>query len=179
VPILTSAVVIRKSAFDACGGFDQRFTKPGYEDPWLWLRLRELGEFSFVDEPLVVYRISPELDRMERYRSGFRIFSKLVRNRYGAAGERLVANCREAHVSVLSYRGLISMRIGDAAQARRYFSCAWRYDRNWLRNALRFARTFLPFPIAMRLTGRTRFICQSTAEESNLLSGPAPAAIDP
>src|SRR5689334_21338986 len=39
-PIITSTVVMRRSAFEACGGFSEEFKRLGYEDPDLWIRLR-------------------------------------------------------------------------------------------------------------------------------------------
>ena len=39
-PIMPSAALIRRSAFDACGGFVEDFRGAGFEDAFLWLRLR-------------------------------------------------------------------------------------------------------------------------------------------
>jgi glycosyltransferase involved in cell wall biosynthesis len=155
-PILPSAVMMEKSAFEASGGFPGEFTTPGYEDPWLWLRARELGEFVCVAEPLVAYEMMPELERMGKYARGFDIFSKLVRDRYGAAGERLIGTMRRSFVSTLGYQGLLHLHRGQMAEARSCFSCAMRYQPGCPRNVLRYARTFMPARLASALSGRTR-----------------------
>jgi len=162
-PILTSAVVMSKRVFELCGGFAREFTAPGYEDPWLWLRAREHGEFVCVNEPLVVYTMISELQRMEKYMRGFKIFSRLVRARYGAAGMELVNNLCSAHESSLGFKGLLHLQLGDMDLARRSFACALRY-RPASQNVLRLARTFLPHRFACMLSGRTRFLSRAQAQ---------------
>ena len=53
--IFPSAAVVRRSAFLAVGGFDERLS--GYEDDDLFLRMFRVGwQNTFVDQPLVRYR---------------------------------------------------------------------------------------------------------------------------
>ena len=55
---MASAVLLRRSCFEAVGGFDQ--TLPWGEDVDLWLRLRLAGyNFGCIDRPLFDYRIHP------------------------------------------------------------------------------------------------------------------------
>ena len=49
----TSTVVVRKSAFEQAGGFDPSL--PSCQDWDLWLRLRKLGDFAIVQDPLLLY----------------------------------------------------------------------------------------------------------------------------
>jgi glycosyltransferase involved in cell wall biosynthesis len=54
--VLTSSVVtVRRSAFDAAGGFDERLSHA--EDYDLWLRLAAAGPVAHLAEPLVSYRL--------------------------------------------------------------------------------------------------------------------------
>jgi glycosyltransferase involved in cell wall biosynthesis len=152
-PILPSAVMMRREAFDACGGFDAAFERPGYEDPLMWMLARERGAFVYVDRPLVFYRATPFLDRMEKYARGFRIFSGRVRAHFGAAGDSLVRELVGAHVSALGHEGVMAMAAGDMRRARRAFRCALRYSPRHTRSAARLMRTFLPPGIAAALSG--------------------------
>jgi glycosyltransferase involved in cell wall biosynthesis len=155
-PILTSTVVMRRDAFVRCGGFSEEFRSAGYEDPFLWLLAREQGKFIYVAEPLVRYRAETALQRMRRYSRGGRIFAGLVRARYGRAGRRLAEEVVRAETAAIGHEGLLAMRRGDRAQARRAFLLALRCDPRHLRNGLRLLRTFLPPTLARALTGRTR-----------------------
>lgn len=165
-PILTSAVVMSRRVFQLCGGFPAEFTAAGYEDSWLWLRAREHGGFKYIHEPLVVYRMTPELQRMAKYTRGFNIFSRMVRDRYGADGSRLIADLRRSHASSLGFLGLLNLRLGNRAQARSNFVCALRYRPTSTRNALRVARTFLPYRLARMLSGRTRLLSRADAQNA-------------
>lgn len=53
---VTSSVAIKKSIFDAVGGFDE--TLPCRQDYDLWIRLCKLTKVSFCEELLLYYRIS-------------------------------------------------------------------------------------------------------------------------
>jgi glycosyltransferase involved in cell wall biosynthesis len=50
-----SSVLIRKTALDQTGGFDENLSTSADWD--LWLRLSDIGEFGFIETPLSVYRI--------------------------------------------------------------------------------------------------------------------------
>jgi glycosyltransferase involved in cell wall biosynthesis len=54
----TSSVVTYKSLVQSVGGFDERLIRG--EDWELWIRLAELAEFVFIDEPLVKVHVHPE-----------------------------------------------------------------------------------------------------------------------
>ena len=155
-PILTSTVVMRRDTFEACGGFSEEFRLAGYEDPYLWIVARERGEFVYLPQSLAVYRSEAALDRMKKYVPGFAIFVRLIRQRYGPAGNPLIRELTRAQVSSLGYQGLLAMRRGDKRDARRAFMLALRYNPRSLRSAARLLRTFLPLNLAQALTGRTR-----------------------
>lgn len=55
---IDACTVLRKSAFEECGGFDGNMPSQGYEDWDLWLTFATRGHhFYFVDEVLFDYRI--------------------------------------------------------------------------------------------------------------------------
>jgi glycosyltransferase involved in cell wall biosynthesis len=59
-PCTASAVMFRRSAFQAAGGFRWPSERTHFaEDYALWLRLAALGSVSFVPEPLCAYRVHP------------------------------------------------------------------------------------------------------------------------
>jgi glycosyltransferase involved in cell wall biosynthesis len=155
-PILTSAVVMRRETFARCGGFSEEFTSPSYEDPHLWLRAREQGEFVYVPEPLVRYRTEPALERIEKYAPSFKIFARLVRQRYGDQGQRLIAEIIKVKVAALNDAGLSAIVRSDGRRARRAFMTALRYQPRDLRSFTRLLRSFLPPAVSRRLTGRVR-----------------------
>ncbi|MGH7917090.1 MAG: glycosyltransferase family A protein [Candidatus Binataceae bacterium] len=154
-PILPSAVVIRRLIFEACGGFYPEFRR-AYEDVDLWLRARERGDFEYISQPLLNYRLTPPAARMMKYEDDYPLFARRVRERYGKRARNLLRTTCDAYVSVLGYRGLTAMREGDAMAARRLFMHALRYRPLHFKTAMRLARTFMPASMAQTLTGRTR-----------------------
>jgi glycosyltransferase involved in cell wall biosynthesis len=156
-PILPSTVVIRRDAFERCGRFCEQFRgAEGHEDVDCWLRARELGEFIYVARPLVRYRVNPDSGQMLKYQNNFALFARRVHNRYGTRGRPLLRAMRRGYVTAFSHHGLIAMRDGDIAEARRAFITAFSYRPLHLRTALRFARTFLPPSLARALSGGSR-----------------------
>jgi glycosyltransferase involved in cell wall biosynthesis len=161
-PILESMTVMRRAAFDAAGGF---WEEPGAYRAngvgFLWMRMRELGHFRYLDEPLVLLEGSDYPDYIDKNAVGRKVFVRLVRERYGAAaGRRLARGMQRAikrdHRHHLGHLGRVAMREGRIGEARRLFLRALRYDPTDVRNALRLARTFLPASMARALTGRSR-----------------------
>jgi glycosyltransferase involved in cell wall biosynthesis len=154
-PIITSTVVMRRRTFHLCGGFSEEF-KFGYEDPDLWVRAREHGHFVYVPQPLTYYTLIEErAERMEKYLTSQAVFFRRLRQRYGEAAEELIRRTVRSYTNWLGYQGLLAMRAGDRAAARRYFARILRQHPTHLKSALRYIRTFLPAPVARALSGRT------------------------
>jgi glycosyltransferase involved in cell wall biosynthesis len=154
-PIITSTVVMRRETFQACGGFSEEF-KFGYEDPDLWIRAREHGHFIYIAEPLTYYTLIEErTERMEKYLTSQAVFFRRLRQRYGEAAEELIHRTVHSYTNWLGYQGLLAMRAGERAEARRYFARILRRHPTHMKSALRYIRTFLPAPIARALSGRT------------------------
>ncbi|HLW70817.1 MAG TPA: glycosyltransferase [Candidatus Binataceae bacterium] len=155
--ILPSSAVIRRDTWERAGGFSEEFHgASGFEDAWFWLLLREQGPFAYLPARLVNYRVAPLITRLERYRPGFAIFTRLVRERYGVAGEPLIRARRDARVSLWARAGLIALAEGRAAEARYAFRNALRENPQRLKNLLRLCRTYLPTALARALTKSAR-----------------------
>jgi glycosyltransferase involved in cell wall biosynthesis len=158
-PIMPSAVVMRRGAFDAIGGFSEAFRALGYEDVFMWMRARELGEFAYLPEPLVRWRFSAfphPLKQVRKERDSARIFEGLVRERWQRSAAPLIKARERAPRSILGYIGLRALGEGDRTTARGAFALAIRFDPWRLRNYMRYLRTFLPVTAAQLLSGGSR-----------------------
>jgi glycosyltransferase involved in cell wall biosynthesis len=80
--IYPSMVVMRRVAFDACGGFNEQMT--ACEDHYLWIRAREGGEFRFVPEVLARREYVPSPAREQWYLEGTKALNQVVQERYGS-----------------------------------------------------------------------------------------------
>jgi len=93
-PILTSTLVIPRQMFDRAGGFHEEFRRQGFEDSWLILLLRELGEFEYLPGKLTRYRVSVDDEGADKYGRGLPTFVALVKKRYRARGKRLIKSAK-------------------------------------------------------------------------------------
>ena len=156
-PIMPSAVLARRSALEAVGGYPEALR--AFEDVYLWLLLREVGTFAYVPERLAVWRFAHFPDPLKPpggQEEAGRIFRKMVRERYGADPIRHVRSRERAPRSILGYIGLDALSRGDRVTARRAFIRALQLDPMRVRNYLRLVRTALPIAMARRLSGRSR-----------------------
>ena len=156
-PIMPSGVVMRRAALDAAGGWPEQLTS--FEDVFLWLLMREQGEFVHVEEVLAEWRFAhfpKPLKPPGGQEEAGRIFQGLVLARWNRSAAALVQARERAPRSILGYIGLHSLAAGDRETARRAFSCAISLDPWRMRNYLRYARTFLPAVAARALSGRSR-----------------------
>lgn len=156
-PIMPSGVVMRRTALAAAGGWPEKLTS--FEDVFLWLLMREQGEFVHVEDVLAEWRFAhfpKPLKPPGGQEEAGRIFLGLVRERWNRSAGALVQARERAPRSILGYIGLHSLANGDRETARRAFSCVISLDPWRMRNYLRYARTFLPAVAARALTGRSR-----------------------
>ena len=160
-PILESMTVIRKAVLEAVGGF---WEEPGAFRAngayFIFLLVRELGRFAYIDEPLVRYLAAPYPDFVTRDEEERNITIERLRQRYGRGAARsyrrgIMRDLRPVHAHHLGYMGLVAMSAGHTGQARRLFMRALIKQPLNLKNALRLLRTFLPRQVARSMTGRT------------------------
>jgi glycosyltransferase involved in cell wall biosynthesis len=118
------APLVRRTALDAAGGFDERLT--ALEDWDLWLRLALLAEARYTPAVLVRYRIQPggmSEDRARMDRNRFHVLDKLCRTRQaaleglGAVGRRIIADTH-------NWLGKEAYASGDWGEARRRFAAS-------------------------------------------------------
>jgi glycosyltransferase involved in cell wall biosynthesis len=154
-PILPSGVVLRAQALRAVGGYPEELS--AFEDVFLWLRLRELGHFRYVDERLAVWRFAlfpAALKPAGGQEEAGKLFSRMVRERYGASGQPHVRARGRAPRTLLAHIGLQALARGERARARRALIGAIKLDPLRIKNYLRLARTLLPARVARALGGR-------------------------
>ena len=155
-PILPSGVLMRRETFDLAGGFPEDLI--AFEDVYFWLLVREHGTFSYLAEPLAVWRFAlfpnPLKPAGGQDEAGV-IFERMVRDRYHTDAHHHVLGRRRAPRSILGYIGLRALREGDRHLARKAFARAIRIDPLRLKNYLRYLRTLLPTAMARSLTGRS------------------------
>jgi hypothetical protein len=147
---------MRRCTFEASGGFCEDFKMPGYEDPDLWIRVREHGDFIYLPERLTSYTTHElRTERMEKYVGARALFFRRLRRRYGHRADELIHSTVRSYTNWLSYQGLLAMQKGDPAAARLHFARILRRQPTHVKSALRLLRTFLPAPLARALSGRT------------------------
>ena len=97
-----SAAVVRRSAFEQCGGFSEEFGRCDFgEDTFMGLRLREQGELVHIAKPLVLYHVSDSSVTLSKYPKGYRTFTRLVKQRYGIRGRGVILVARRYYASLL------------------------------------------------------------------------------
>jgi glycosyltransferase involved in cell wall biosynthesis len=137
-PILPSSVTIWRWIFDRVGGFAEEYkSAAGFEDTELWFLLRELGDFAYVPEPLVNYRLDSMVERMRKYAPGFGLFTDRMRKRYGEPGDQLTRRSAALYHWLLTVKGLRCVEAGEMHEARRALFCALRYQPSLSQPSLR------------------------------------------
>jgi glycosyltransferase involved in cell wall biosynthesis len=121
IPILTSTWVCARQVLDHIGGFCERFKVQGFEDTWMLLLLRELGEFLYVSEGLTLYRGHGSMIA-EKYAPNLSIIIPLLKERYGERSRRWIRYtkdglCRDL-LSIIAHQ----MNDGDRLGALRTFT---------------------------------------------------------
>jgi len=120
------APLVRRTALEETGGFDERLT--ALEDWDLWLRLALLAEARYIPAVLATYRVQPggmSEDRSRMDRSRFGVLDKLRRTRpatlegLGPVGRRIIADTH-------NWLGKEAYARGDWGEARRRFAASLR-----------------------------------------------------
>ena len=131
------APLVRRTALEAAGGFDERLT--ALEDWDMWLRLSLIAEARYTPAVLVTYRIRPggmSEDRARMDRSRFLVLDKINRTRpvalesLGNVGRRIIADTH-------NWLGKEAYATGDWREARRRFAASvvtvpWQREAPWL-----------------------------------------------
>ncbi len=113
--IYPSAVTMRRFAYELCGGFDEKL--PRLADHYLWMLVREHGEFAYVAEPLAIYRTTDFVLLADKYLPGFDSFVRAVRRRYGKRARPLVADFSRVFAGSLVARAVRQLNDGSTLAA--------------------------------------------------------------
>ena len=172
-PILVGSIVVRRDTLLAIGGFPEDFTAEqwGGEDTYLFLLLRERGEFLYLPEVLVRHRrrefrahYARRLHRrfeinsaeafsdLERRFAGHIALARLAREHFGARGNKIAEWAIDRTANELVTVGLMAMHDGNPGFARRCYRASIRYRPRMLKTYLRFAWAMLPARISQAVS---------------------------
>ena len=141
--IPASTVLLRRSAWEASGGFDEARELIGVEDYNLWLRLAHAGwQFSRVDEILVDYRPAPASLTAQTRRFAAAELAN-ARSMAGALALSPIALRSKEHAIFLEY-GLELFHARDLAAARAFLNEAAQRGPIGVGGQLRRLATHLP-----------------------------------
>jgi glycosyltransferase involved in cell wall biosynthesis len=115
--IYPSTWLVPRRVLARTGGFNKAFKGAGYEDSWLLLLLRELGDFVHVPKKLSLYRETHSSEVADKYGPGLPVFVDLVRKRYGEQGRDLIRGMKNTHCRALLSKIAHQIDRGDRAGA--------------------------------------------------------------
>ncbi|MFZ1887762.1 MAG: glycosyltransferase [Candidatus Binataceae bacterium] len=138
-PIVPSTAMIRRSAFEAAGGFNEALRS--CEDIHFWLLAREHGSFIYIPEVLAAKTEDKLFPKILERDAGAHQFARLVRQRYGNRGAGLLREFSRMKARLLEQCGAEAVRAGNLREARRCFAHAIGYQPSRLVNYLRVLKT--------------------------------------
>jgi glycosyltransferase involved in cell wall biosynthesis len=173
-PILVGSIVIRRKTLVAIGGFPAGFNPEhwGGEDTFIYLLVRERGEFRYVPEVLVRHRLRDfrahysnrlrsrrlEIDSAEAFRDfkrrfgGHDVLARRAREHFGARGRKIADWAIERNANELASVGLMAMHEANPAFARRCYRASIRYRPLRLKTYFRLGWAMLPAEVSRWLS---------------------------
>jgi glycosyltransferase involved in cell wall biosynthesis len=135
----TSTAMVRRQALRQIGGFDP--TLPSCQDWDLWIRLRRIGEFAIVPDPLVLFN-QTERVRISSHKAdvlaGHRqLFIRALKEVANKQERRIISahhQARLAHIYLIDFNEPVSALF---AATRSLLSCRTQKGANLLKGALR------------------------------------------
>jgi glycosyltransferase involved in cell wall biosynthesis len=127
IDIPPSAVLMRRSVFERCGGFSEKLQGRAGEfaDGYLWLLALEHGEFIYIDELLVSRRARPSYCQESWFLSA-KIFERLVLARYGRRALPIIQQNSEDLASMALNEAATQLQLGNQKAALRWWIQAAR-----------------------------------------------------
>jgi glycosyltransferase involved in cell wall biosynthesis len=141
--VAPSQFMVRRSVFERCGGFDERFTAV-CEDLHFLLLARECGHFRCAAETVLRKTTRPLFPRELERDPQYDLFIRLVRERYGSSAKGLIRELRHARAELLMYIGRALAREGRVEEARRCLARVIHHEPVSPRAYRRYIRTFFP-----------------------------------
>lgn len=143
--IVTSTWVVPRHRFERSGGFSEAFKGgQGFEDSWLLVLLRDLGEFQVVSANLTCYRVPGSGESADKYGHALSTFRSLVRDRYGPQGRALIRSANNLQCRWLLSKTAHQMNIGDRSGAIRSLARIARLRPAYFLSAELTSRLLLP-----------------------------------
>jgi glycosyltransferase involved in cell wall biosynthesis len=156
-----STWLMRRETLARTGGFCEEFKGPGgFDDIWLLMLLRELGEFVYLPVTLTLYRWAEdeagEDKLVDKYEPGMLVFISLLKERYGIRGKEWIRNTKALQCRALRYRAGRQMSYGDRLGAVRTLGhMFWFWPGYFLSSAIAsFFRRILGVRALPATTGR-------------------------
>jgi glycosyltransferase involved in cell wall biosynthesis len=141
--VVPSQVVVRRSAFERAGGFDERLGA-SCEDLFFLLRAREFGHFLRVRESLVRKTTRPLYPKALNREPQCDLYVRLLRERYGALAAGVIREFRLSRMKVMQHMARVLMNEGRPKDARRCLARVIYYQPASLKAYRRYLKTFLP-----------------------------------
>jgi glycosyltransferase involved in cell wall biosynthesis len=139
--IVPSQFVVRRAIAERCAGFDERLSGP--EDVYFLLLAREHGYFRGVPEPLVRKTTRPLYPKALNREPQCELFTRLVRERYGASASGLIREFRRKRMKVMKHMARVLIEEGRIRDARRCLARVIHYQPTSLKAYRRYLRTFI------------------------------------
>src|SRR5271168_4420064 len=140
--VVPSQLMVRRTVFERCAGFDQRLING--EDIFFLLRAREHGDFRYVPELLARKTMRPlypmALDRERNCEA----FINAVRERYGASSSGLIREFRRNRIKLMVHMAHLLTAQGRPRDARRCLARVIHYQPTSPKAWRRYLKTFLP-----------------------------------
>ena len=173
-PILVGSIIIRRETLVAIGGFPDEFNAEhwGGEDTFIYLLVRERGEFVYVPEVLVRHRLREvhahfasrlrsrrfEIDsaeafsEFERRFGGHAVLARLALEHFGARGRKIARWAIDRIGNELVTVGLMAIHDGNPGLARRCYRASIRYRPLMFKTWLRLGWAMLPVKISQAVS---------------------------
>ena len=173
-PILVGGIIIRRDTLIAIGGFSAEFRPEhwGGEDTFIYLLVRERGEFICVPEVLVRHRRrEPRLhyahrmsdrrfeinsaeafSKFEHRFEGHIVLARLSREHFGTRGAKIAEWAIDRTANELVTVGLMAMHYGNPWFARRCYRSSLRHRPLMLKTYFRLGWAMLPAKMSQTLS---------------------------
>ncbi len=135
--------VVRRTIFERCGGFDERFVST-CEDLYFLLLAREHGYFRGVPDAMVRKTTRPLYPKALNREPQCELFCQLVHERYGASASSLIREFRRKRMKVMKHMARVLIEEGRIRDARRCLARVIHYQPTSLKAYRRYLRTFIP-----------------------------------
>jgi glycosyltransferase involved in cell wall biosynthesis len=140
--VVPSQVMVRRTVYERCGGYDERPTN--CEDCHFLLMAREHGHFRGVREALVRKATRPLYPKALNRDPGCELFVRIVRERYGASAAGFIKEFRRKRMKVMKHMARVLLEEGRIIEARRCLARVIHYEPTSIKAYRRYLRTFIP-----------------------------------